>query len=96
MIATRELNPEQKSAWLKSNHLARVIKLAAVTLAIVYSVNGSVIAADYANSPRLAKADFGARVASTVWMGVAWPAVVHNKMTTEPMQRLGPLPQVSS
>ncbi len=29
-------------------------------------------------------------------MGVAWPAVLHNTMTADPLQRLGPLSELDS
>jgi hypothetical protein len=47
-------------------------------------------------SPQLVNADLGTQITKTTWMGVAWPVVLRNTMTADPMQRLGSLPQLDS
>ncbi len=66
MSAKLTLSSDQKASWLKSKHFSRGIKAAAATLAILYLVTGSEIAADYAGSPQVVNADLGTRVTKTV------------------------------
>jgi hypothetical protein len=47
-------------------------------------------------SPQFVNADLGTQITKTTWMGVAWPVVLRNTMTADPMQRLGSLPQLDS
>lgn len=95
MSATLTLSSGHETIGHKFNHLPRALKAGAAALGLLYFVAGGEIAADYAVSPQLIEADLRARVASTVWTGVAWPVVLHNTMTDEPKLRLGPLPKLA-
>lgn len=96
MFAMPRLSSGQKGTWLKSKHLPRALKVTAATIALFYIIAGGKIAGDYAGSPQLVSTNLGTQVTKTIWMGVAWPVVLHNTMTTHPLQRLGPIPRLGS
>lgn len=96
MFAKLTLSAHREGIWLKSKHLARALKIAVGAFAILYLINGAGAAVGYANTLPVRPDGPEQHVADAIWVGVAWPVVLLNTMVADPMQRLGPLPQVDS
>jgi hypothetical protein len=78
----------RESIGLQSKPLARVMKVAAAAFAILYMINGTGAAAGYAKAFRTGHESTANIVAQSVWVGIAWPVVLHDMMRAEPMQRV--------
>ena len=96
MSAKLSLHAGQESVWLKSKRFSRVLKMAAAAFAILYLINSAGAAAGYASALRMGPDGSEQQVADASWVGVAWPIVLHDKMRTEPLQRVGPTSKLGS
>jgi hypothetical protein len=76
------------SSWHGSQSLSRVVKVAVTAFALLYMINGTGAAAGYANSLRMEHDSSVKRIAEMVWVGVAWPIVLHDMMRAAPLQRV--------
>jgi hypothetical protein len=96
MSAKLSLHAGQESVWLKSKRFSRVLKMAAAAFAILYLINSAGAAAGYASALRMGPDGSEQQVADAIWVGVAWPIVLHDKMRTDPLQRVGPPSKLGS
>lgn len=76
------------SSWHGSKRLSRVVKVAVTAFALLYMINGTGAAAGYANALRTEHDSSVKRVAEMVWVGVAWPIVLHDMMRAAPLKRV--------
>ena len=90
------LRTEQETVVLKSKRFSRVIKMAAAAFAILYMINGTGAAAGYANALRMGHDSSVQIIAETLWVGVAWPIVLHDMMWADPLQRTESRPELDT
>ncbi len=96
MSAKLSLHAGQESVWLKSKRFSRVIKMAAAVFAVLYMINGIGAAAGYAKALQTADHSSVQIIAETLWVGVAWPLVLHDMMWADPLQRVESRPELNS
>jgi hypothetical protein len=91
MFATSAKFPDRRSLWLKPKHISRVLKAAAAACAILYLINVVAFVAGYASAIRTDNSSLGEHVIEAIWVGVSWPALLHNMMMEPDLRRLDPL-----
>ena len=88
MTSKQTPSAAQQTPGPQTKPLARAAKVAAVAFAILYMVNGTGAAAGYAKALRSSGESSVHVIAQTLWVGVTWPAVVHDMMQAEPLDRV--------
>ncbi len=86
----------QESSGRKSKRLSRVIKVSAAVFAMLYTINGTGAAAGYAKALRTGDGNSVQIIAETLWVGVAWPFVLHDMMWADPLQRVESRPELDT
>ena len=89
MMTSKEMpSATPETVGPKAQSLGRAIKVAAVALAVLYAINGTGAAAGYAKALPMGDQSSMQTVAQTVWVGVAWPLVLHDMMQADPFRRV--------
>lgn len=86
MTSKRTPSTAQRTASPQSKPLTRAVKVAAAAFAVLYVINGTAVAAGYVKALR---AGDESSIAQTVWVGAAWPVVIHDMMRAGPLERVG-------
>lgn len=88
MTTEQAIRPTPETSGHRFERLARAGKVLAAVLALLYLINGTGAAAGYAKAHQTAEHDSAQALAEMVWVGVAWPVVLHHMMAADPLERV--------
>jgi hypothetical protein len=78
----------QQASGRTSKRLSRTFKVAVAACALLYTVSGTGAAAGYAEALQPGDDSSAQLIAETLWVGVAWPFVLHDRIWANPLHRV--------